>query len=84
MGGGSLVIVIAVSAWTGVGRTLRLLIVPLGMWIVVALCLLDSAGNAGAAIVSALLSLALIALSVPRARAELIFIPSLLSSESNL
>src|SRR5688572_10690907 len=46
---GSLVIVIAVSAWAEVARALRYLIVPFGAWLVVAPWLLEGASGADAA-----------------------------------
>jgi nucleoside-diphosphate-sugar epimerase len=62
---GSLVIVIAVSAWAEVARALRYLIVPFGAWLVAAPWLLEGA-NAPASAASMAAGLALIALSLPR------------------
>jgi nucleoside-diphosphate-sugar epimerase len=62
---GSLVIVIAVSAWAEVARALRYLIVPFGAWLVVAPWLLEGA-SASASAASMAAGLALIALSLPR------------------
>jgi len=62
---GSLVIVIAVSAWAEVARALRYLIVPFGAWLVVAPWLLEGANRAAVA-ASMAAGLALIALSLPR------------------
>jgi hypothetical protein len=63
---GSLVIVIAVSAWAEVARALRFLIVPFGAWLVAAPWLLDGAGSDAAAWAGVVAGLALIALSLPR------------------
>lgn len=62
---GSLVIVIAVSAWAEVARALRFLIAPFGAWLAVAPWLLDGASTA-AAIASVIAGIALITLSIPR------------------
>lgn len=62
---GSLVIVLAISAWAEVGRALRFLIVPFGAWLVAAPWLLDGAGT-GAAWASVAAGLAIMALSLPR------------------
>jgi nucleoside-diphosphate-sugar epimerase len=63
---GSLVIVVAVSAWAEVARALRWLIVPLGAWLLVAPWWLDGAGGSAAVTASVVAGLALMALSVPR------------------
>ncbi|MBI5716956.1 MAG: NAD-dependent epimerase/dehydratase family protein [Burkholderiales bacterium] len=63
---GSLVIVIAVSAWAEVARRLRLLLVPFGAWLVVAPWLLEGAGSALASAAGVAAGVALIALSLPR------------------
>lgn len=65
---GSLVIVIAISAWAEVARALRWLIVPFGAWLAVAPWLLDGAGSAAATGASLVAGLALIALALPRGR----------------
>jgi hypothetical protein len=62
---GSLVIVIAVSAWAEVARALRYLIAPFGAWLLVAPWLLEGAGGAASA-ASMAAGLALIVLSLPR------------------
>ncbi len=62
---GSLVIVIAVSACAEVGRALRFLIAPFGMWLIAAPWLLEGASTA-AATASVITGIALIALSLPR------------------
>jgi hypothetical protein len=63
---GSLVIVIAVSAWAEVGRVLRWLIMPFGAWQLAAPWLLDGAGSVAAAWLGTAAGLALIVLSLPR------------------
>ncbi len=65
---GSLVIVLAVSAWAEVARALRWLIAPFGVWLVAAPWLLEGAGSAAAAWASVVAGLALVALSLPRGR----------------
>jgi hypothetical protein len=63
---GSLVVVIAVSAWAEVARALRWLIVPFGAWLVVAPWWLDGAGSTAAVVASVIAGIALMTLSVPR------------------
>lgn len=63
---GSLVIVVAVSAWAEVTRALRYLIVPLGAWLVASPWWLDGAGGPGAAFALVLAGVALVGLSLPR------------------
>ena len=62
---GSLVIVIAVSAWAEVARALRFALIPFGAWLIAAPWLLEG-GSSAAAIASGIAGVALIALSLPR------------------
>jgi hypothetical protein len=63
---GSLVIVIAVSAWAEVARTLRFAVVPFGLWLVAAPWLLEGAGSSAAAWSSVAAGIALVVLCLPR------------------
>jgi hypothetical protein len=62
---GCVAIVIAVTAWAEVARTVRLLNVPLGLWVAVSPFLLDG-GTAVALVADLVAGLALAALSLPR------------------
>jgi nucleoside-diphosphate-sugar epimerase len=64
---GCLVITIAVTALAEVGRPVRFLNVPIGVWLIIAPFVLDGAGTT-AVIASIALGAALIALSLPRGR----------------
>ena len=62
---GALVITIAIIATAEVARALRLLIVPFGLWLLVAPFTLDGGGTASM-VADILIGLALVALSLPR------------------
>ena len=62
---GSLVIVIAVTAWADVARALRFAIVPFGAWLLLAPWVLEGA-SLPATVASIVAGLALITLSLPR------------------
>jgi nucleoside-diphosphate-sugar epimerase/uncharacterized membrane protein len=62
---GCLVIVIAVTAWAEVARAVRLLNIPLGLWIALSPFMLEG-GNTAAYAVNLGLGFALFALSLPR------------------
>jgi nucleoside-diphosphate-sugar epimerase/uncharacterized membrane protein len=62
---GCIAIVIAVAAWAEVARTVRLLNVPLGLWVAISPFLLDG-GTTSASVADLVAGLSLAALSLPR------------------
>jgi len=64
---GCLVIVIAVTAWAEVARAVRLLDIPLGLWIALSPFLLEG-GNTAALFANVIIGLTLVALSLQRGK----------------